>query len=61
MIESNRRWLSGKDLAKYLACSPVTIWRHSKNGLLPAPVKLGNGFARYDVLEVDAMLEASRD
>ena len=56
MIEYNRRWLSGTDLAKYLKCSPVTIWRHVKAGRLPKPHKLGTGFARYDVLEIDAAL-----
>ena len=56
MITAQRRWLTRIELAEYLNCSVVTIWRHSKSGRLPQPCKLGPGFARYDVLEIDAAM-----
>ena len=59
MRTNPRRWLTRKQLAEYLTCDEVTVWRHSKNGRLPAPTKLGNGFVRYDIVKVDAMLEDS--
>ena len=59
MKREERRWFSRTELAAYLACDPITIWRHVKAGRLPKPHKLGNGFSRYDQLEVDAALSGN--
>jgi len=33
--------LSARDLAQRLACSIATVHRHSANGILPPPVRVG--------------------
>lgn len=36
------RFLTDRDVAQMFNISRPTVWRHTRNGLLPRPVKLGN-------------------
>lgn len=44
----NGRWVSDITLAKYFEVSRCTIWRWTKTGKLPLPVKLGENTTRWD-------------
>lgn len=49
-------YVSASTLAALLETSPTTIWRWSKSGILPKPVKLGAGTTRWRVEEVNEAL-----
>lgn len=53
-------WLSADDLADKFRVSRNTIWRWSREGRLPAPIKLGEGTTRWRADEVCAALEKLR-
>ena len=54
-----RRWLSRDEVGAYLHIDPATVWRHTKAKRLPKPRKLGRGFARYDIREIDAAIASN--
>lgn len=49
-------YVSANTLADLLETTPSTIWRWSKNGRLPKPVKLGEGTTRWKIEEVNEAL-----
>lgn len=49
-------YASAKTLAGMLETTPATIWRWSKKGRLPKPVKLGEGTTRWKIEEVNEAL-----
>lgn len=49
-------FVSANTLAAMLETTPSTIWRWSKNGRLPKPVKLGEGTTRWKIEEVNEAL-----
>lgn len=49
-------YVSANTLAVMLETTPSTIWRWSKNGRLPKPVKLGEGTTRWKIEEVNEAL-----
>jgi predicted DNA-binding transcriptional regulator AlpA len=49
-------FISARSLAAMLSVSQVTIWRWAKDGMLPAPRKLGEGTTRWNVGEVRVAL-----
>lgn len=49
-------YASANTLAKALETTPSTIWRWSKSGRLPKPVKLGEGTTRWNLAEVHKTL-----
>lgn len=52
-------WLSDVQVARYLGVkSRDTIWRWSREGRLPAPVKLGPNCTRWKLAQLEAHLEA---
>lgn len=51
-------YVSANTLATWLETSPSTIWRWSKSGRLPRPVKLGEATTRWDMGEVHKALAA---
>ena len=53
---STQVWMTQKELAEHLRVSTVTVWRHVRDGKLPAPHKLSYGTARYYGPEVDKYL-----
>lgn len=51
-------YVSANTLAAALETTPSTIWRWSKSGRLPRPVKLGEATTRWDMKEVHKALAA---
>lgn len=49
-------YASASTLAAMLETTPSTIWRWSKSGRLPKPLKLGAGTTRWKVEEVNEAL-----
>lgn len=49
-------YASANTLAAMLETTPSTIWRWSKSGRLPKPLKLGEGTTRWKVEEVNEAL-----
>ena len=49
-------YASANTLATALETTPSTIWRWSKSGRLPKPVKLGEGTTRWNMAEVHKAL-----
>lgn len=49
-------FVSARTLAAALETSTCTIWRWSKSGRLPKPVKLGQGTTRWNMEEVHKAL-----
>lgn len=49
-------FVSARTLAAALETSICTIWRWSKSGRLPTPVKLSAGTTRWNVVEVHKAL-----
>lgn len=49
-------YVSANTLAAALETTPSTIWRWSKSGRLPRPVKLGEGTTRWNLAEVHKTL-----
>lgn len=45
-----------RTLASLLDVSEVTVWRWSKLGKLPRPIKLGGNTTRYNVGEIRAAI-----
>lgn len=45
-----------RTLASLLDVSEVTVWRWSKIGKLPRPIKLGGNTTRYNVGEIRAAI-----
>lgn len=52
-------WLSVRMLAAERACNACTIWRQTRDGLLPPPVKLGTNTTRWPRHEI-ATIDAAR-
>lgn len=48
-----------KIVAKMLSASVATVWRYSKNGDFPAPLKIGPNATRWRVSDIEAWI-ASR-
>jgi len=51
-----RRMLSVAQLAKLLGTSEATIWRWSREGTMPAALKLGKKLTRWDSTAIEAWL-----
>lgn len=49
-------YVSANTLAMALETTPSTIWRWTKSGRLPKPVKLGEGTTRWNMAEVHKAL-----
>lgn len=54
----NLNYINAKQLANKLNCGVSTIWRHTKNGLLPEPMRLG-GMTRWCEQEIDQLIQSS--
>jgi len=50
------QYVSGRDLAGLYGVSVMTIWRWSKAGRIPAPLRLGENTSRWNLAEVEAAL-----
>lgn len=48
-------FLSSRDVAKLLGVSSATLWRRSKDGTLPEPVKFG-GLTRFRRAEIERFI-----
>ncbi len=48
-------WLSDRDVSSSRGQTRVTVWRHTRAGLLPPPVKLSPGCTRWPAHEVEAI------
>ncbi len=49
-----RKWVTDKYLSEYYGVSRMTIWRWSRNGKLPAPVKIGENTTRWNFEQIQA-------
>lgn len=61
--EQRRSYLSDVQLAKRYSSSRASIWRWSKQGRLPPPVRISPGCTRWleaEIDEFDAAREAAR-
>lgn len=47
-------------VAAWRSCSPASVWRHVKAGLLPAPVKLGPNTTAWRVGDLRRVAAAGR-
>ena len=62
-MEQQRELLSAKLTAAYLGLSRTTLWRRTKDGTLPGPIRIA-GMTRWRVSELNAFLDevgANRD
>lgn len=55
----SKRYVSVDQLAERYSVAHRTIWRWSKNGTLPEPVRMSGACTRWDLAEVEAK-EAER-
>jgi prophage regulatory protein len=46
--------LTDLECASRYSVNRVTIWRWVKRGVFPAPIKLSNGFSRWDIEDLVA-------
>ncbi|MDP2028575.1 MAG: AlpA family phage regulatory protein [Thiobacillus sp.] len=49
-------YVSAATLAAYFESSVCTVWRWTKSGRLPQPVKLGESTTRWNAAEVHAAI-----
>jgi predicted DNA-binding transcriptional regulator AlpA len=56
--ETQAEYLRLKDLLKFLPFSSATIWRKSKKGEFPAPVKLSEGITAWKTSAVREYLQS---
>lgn len=49
-------YVSANTLAVAFETTPSTIWRWSKSGRIPKPIKLGEGTTRWNLAEVNEAL-----
>ncbi|NIC39397.1 AlpA family phage regulatory protein [Halomonas desiderata] len=54
------KWLSDKQVAERYAIGRVTPWRWAREGIFPAPIKLGPSCTRWRLADLEAW-EASRE
>lgn len=57
--EYQDRFLSVREVAKYLGCSSATIWRRTADGTLPQPVKIG-AMTRWSQTELFNYVEEAK-
>ena len=57
LIEQGVGYSSDKTLAKFYDASRSTIWKWSREGKLPKPIKLTSGATRWDNKSVKAFAE----
>lgn len=55
-----RAWLSVKDLANRYGAHEATIWRWSREGRFPAPVKLAGNLTRWYLSDVESWENTQR-
>ncbi|XKF14950.1 helix-turn-helix domain-containing protein [Halomonas sp. BLK-85] len=56
-----RAWLSVKNLATRYGTHEATIWRWSREGRFPAPVKLAGNLTRWPLSDVESWEQAQRE
>lgn len=48
-----QKWLNDRKVAQRYSVSRITVWRWSKQGLIPKPRKLSPGCTRWNADELD--------
>jgi prophage regulatory protein len=56
-----RAWLSVKQLATHYGTHEATIWRWSREGRFPAPVKLAGNLTRWSRSDIERWEQAQRE
>lgn len=54
-------WLSVKQLASRFSVHEATIWRWSREGRFPQPVKLAGNLTRWSLSDVEGWEQAQRE
>lgn len=49
--------LTDKQVAELTGIAQITVWKHSRNGILPKPYKLG-GSTRWKMAEIKNYIDA---
>lgn len=52
-----RTMASDRDLAQMLGVSRTTIWRWSKTGIIPQPIKITPGCSRWKLSDIPLLKE----
>jgi len=50
-----QKYLKVGEVASYLGCGISTVWLHTRNGILPKPVKIGH-LTRWRLSDVEASI-----
>lgn len=56
--QNEKSFLTVKEVAAYFGCGVATVWRHTKEGNLPTPVKIG-GMTRWRRSDIEAAFQAA--
>ncbi|WP_192036163.1 helix-turn-helix domain-containing protein [Halomonas sp. YLGW01] len=56
-----RLWFSVKQLARRYGTHEATIWRWSREGRFPAPVKLAGNLTRWSLHDVESWEQTQRE
>lgn len=63
ILDGERRLFSAREVAALFQCGSTTVWRWTKEGKIPKPIRIG-GLTRWKLDELEAciaMAEAQRD
>ncbi|WP_367180509.1 helix-turn-helix transcriptional regulator [uncultured Ruegeria sp.] len=56
LITDGKKFLSVREVADLFSCGVSTVWRLSKNGHMPAPMKIG-GMARWRATDIQKWVD----
>lgn len=54
-VDTSREYMMAKDVAAHLTISPATVWRRTKDGTLPQPIRIGSA-TRWRRAEIEAAM-----
>jgi excisionase family DNA binding protein len=60
MNDSRPDLLTVREVAQRLALGTRTVWKWSRSGQLPAPIRLGNRTVRWRAAEIDRFVQESQ-
>ena len=61
MVLKNEKLLTADEVCEITTLSRQTLWRHTRAGKFPAPVKFGDRLVRWRASDIERFLEARGD
>ncbi len=61
MVLKNEQLLTADEVCEITTLSRQTLWRHTRAGKFPAPVKFGDRIIRWRASDIERFLEARGD